>query len=252
MLAEQRLREALLRQDESAALDARTRHGRPRRDRPTQRLGPGGGPRAVIALSRGGRRPRRRAAPWLWPLPTLGVALAVVLGVVVPLLDLRVDPHLPGLLDTVVFNGDADAARAVLEAVAGSLITVTSLTFSLTVVTLQLASSQFSPRLLRTFTQDVFVQVTLGAVPRDLHLRADRAPHGPHTGEARPVRAAHRRHVAFVSAVASVVRAGALPGPPGPADPGRDVLATSTRTPATPLDRVLPTHSPGQPSLTIS
>lgn len=48
-----------------------------------------------------------------------------------------------------------------LSAVAGSLITVTSLTFSLTVVTLQLASSQFSPRLLRTFTRDRFVHITL-------------------------------------------------------------------------------------------
>ncbi|PZS20535.1 MAG: hypothetical protein DLM57_01085 [Pseudonocardiales bacterium] len=36
------------------------------------------------------------------------------------------------------------------------VITVTALTFSLTVVTLQLASSQFSPRLLRTFTRDRF------------------------------------------------------------------------------------------------
>lgn len=44
---------------------------------------------------------------------------------------------------------------------AGSLITVTSLTFSLTVVTLQLASSQFSPRLLRTFTRDRVVHLTL-------------------------------------------------------------------------------------------
>lgn len=48
-----------------------------------------------------------------------------------------------------------------LDAIAGSLITVTSLTFSLTVVTLQLASSQFSPRLLRTFSSDRFVHVTL-------------------------------------------------------------------------------------------
>lgn len=48
-----------------------------------------------------------------------------------------------------------------LEAISGSLITVTSLTFSLTVVTLQLASSQFSPRLLRTFTRDRFVHATL-------------------------------------------------------------------------------------------
>lgn len=41
------------------------------------------------------------------------------------------------------------------------MITVTSLTFSLTVVTLQLASSQYSPRLLRTFTRDRFVHSTL-------------------------------------------------------------------------------------------
>ncbi len=39
---------------------------------------------------------------------------------------------------------------------------MTALTFSLTVVTLQLASSQFSPRLLRTFSRDRFVHVTLG------------------------------------------------------------------------------------------
>ncbi|BDH07271.1 hypothetical protein HEK131_44980 [Streptomyces seoulensis] len=41
------------------------------------------------------------------------------------------------------------------------MISVTALTFSLTVVTLQLASSQFSPRLLRTFSQDRYVQTTL-------------------------------------------------------------------------------------------
>ena len=97
----------------------------------------------------------------LWPLPVLGVILAVAAGVLVPLLDVRLDTHLSGLLNTLIFNGDPGAARTVLSAVASSLITVTSLTFSLTVVTLQLASSQFSPRLLRTFTQDLFVQVTL-------------------------------------------------------------------------------------------
>ncbi len=97
----------------------------------------------------------------LWPLPILGVVLAVVAGILVPLLDVRLDQNLSGLLDTLIFNGDPGAARTVLSAVASSLITVTSLTFSLTVVTLQLASSQFSPRLLRTFTQDLFVQVTL-------------------------------------------------------------------------------------------
>ena len=97
----------------------------------------------------------------LWPIPVTGVVLAVVLGLLIPAFDVRADGHLPGFLDGLVFNGDPGASRTVLDAVASSLITVTSLTFSLTVVTLQLASSQFSPRLLRTFTQDVFVQVTL-------------------------------------------------------------------------------------------
>jgi uncharacterized membrane protein len=61
-----------------------------------------------------------------------------------------------------LFSGNADAARAVLSSVTTSMVTVTSLTFSLTVVTLQLASSQFSPRLLRTFSRDRFVHTTLG------------------------------------------------------------------------------------------
>lgn len=97
----------------------------------------------------------------LWPLPTLATVLALVLGLVLPRLDVRLDASLPGWLSSILFTGDASAARTVLDAVSGSLITVTSLTFSLTVVTLQLASSQFSPRLLRTFTRDLFVQATL-------------------------------------------------------------------------------------------
>ena len=97
----------------------------------------------------------------LWPVPTAGVLLAVVLGVLLPELDAAVDDDLPPTLSALLFGGGADAARTVLSAVAGSLITVTSLTFSLTVVTLQLASSQFSPRLLRTFSRDRFVHLTL-------------------------------------------------------------------------------------------
>lgn len=97
----------------------------------------------------------------LWPVPTLGVIVALALGILVPRFDALHDKSLPLWLDGLVFNGDAGAARTVLDAISSSLITVTSLTFSLTVVTLQLASSQFSPRLLRTFTKDLFVQITL-------------------------------------------------------------------------------------------
>ncbi len=97
----------------------------------------------------------------LWPLPTMGVLVAVVAGIVLPRIDAHIDSGLPRWLDDLLFGGDPDAARTVLDAVSSSLITVTSLTFSLTVVTLQLASSQFSPRLLRTFTRDLFMQATL-------------------------------------------------------------------------------------------
>lgn len=97
----------------------------------------------------------------LWPLPALGVVAAVALGVALPQLDEGAARHLPGALGRYLFSGGPEAARSVLSVLAGSLITVTALTFSLTVVTLQLAASQFSPRLLRTFTRDRFVQVTL-------------------------------------------------------------------------------------------
>ena len=97
----------------------------------------------------------------LWPLPVVAVVLAVVLGAALPALDAAVDGQLPRSVAGFLFSGGPEAARSVLQAISGSLITVTSLTFSLTVVTLQLASSQFSPRLLRTFTSDRFVHVTL-------------------------------------------------------------------------------------------
>lgn len=97
----------------------------------------------------------------LWPMPTIAVVAALLLGLGLPELDAGVNGHSSGRVSGWLFGGDADAARSLLGAIASSLITVTALTFSLTVVTLQLASSQFSPRLLRTFTSDQFVQATL-------------------------------------------------------------------------------------------
>jgi uncharacterized membrane protein len=97
----------------------------------------------------------------IWPLPVLGLLAAVILGVFVPELDARIDKMIGSGYTRYLFTGGPDAARSVLAAISGSLVTLTSLTFSLTVVTLQLASSQFSPRLLRTFSSDRFVHVTL-------------------------------------------------------------------------------------------
>lgn len=108
-----------------------------------------------------GARWRDSLRTQLWPLPVVAVVLAVVLGMTLPTLDAAVEGGLPGNISVLLFSGGPEAARSVLQAISGSLITVTSLTFSLTVVTLQLASSQFSPRLLRTFSSDRFVHATL-------------------------------------------------------------------------------------------
>jgi uncharacterized membrane protein len=97
----------------------------------------------------------------LWPVPLVAVAAAVLLGQFLPVVDRWLDNDLPAWLSGVLFSGGPEAARSLLETIASSMVTVTSLTFSLTVVTLQLASSQFSPRLLRTFTRDRFVHNTL-------------------------------------------------------------------------------------------
>jgi uncharacterized membrane protein len=66
------------------------------------------------------------------------------------------------VLRSWVFGGGVEGARGVLGAIAGGLITVTGVVFSVTIVALQLASSQFTPRVLRNFTADRGNQLVLG------------------------------------------------------------------------------------------
>jgi uncharacterized membrane protein len=61
-----------------------------------------------------------------------------------------------------VYRGGPEGAAGVLTAIAGSMITIAGLVFSLTLVTLSLASSQFGPRLLRNFIRDRLTQVVMG------------------------------------------------------------------------------------------
>jgi len=61
-----------------------------------------------------------------------------------------------------VWAGSADGARSVLSVVAGSVMTVVSIVFSLTITALAQTSSHFGPRVLRNFTSDRGVQFTLG------------------------------------------------------------------------------------------
>jgi uncharacterized membrane protein len=91
-------------------------------------------------------------------IPGLITAGFAALGIVLVEVDRGID--LSGV--SWVFQGDGPAARTVLSVIAGSLITVAGLTFSMTMVVLQLASSQFSPRVLRTFFGDRITQITIG------------------------------------------------------------------------------------------
>ncbi len=79
--------------------------------------------------------------------------------------------------------GSAEAARALLSTVAASLITVAGVVFSVVIVALTLASSQFGPRLLRTFLSDASDQTAFGTLVGSfayclLVLRNVRGEHG--------------------------------------------------------------------------
>ncbi|MGQ9572227.1 MAG: DUF2254 domain-containing protein [Dehalococcoidia bacterium] len=61
-----------------------------------------------------------------------------------------------------VYTGGPDGARILLSTIAGSMITVAGVVFSVTILTLSFASSQFGPRLLRNFMRDQGNQIVLG------------------------------------------------------------------------------------------
>ena len=100
---------------------------------------------------------RERLRAGFWVVPTVFVLGALSLSLVTLWLDDNVIDEIPG-----GFTGGPDNARDVLSTISSSMITFTALVFSITVVVLQLTSSQFSPRVLRTFLRDRSTQVSLG------------------------------------------------------------------------------------------
>ena len=64
--------------------------------------------------------------------------------------------------NSILYSGGADGARALLGAIAGSIISVSALASSIAITALALASGQFGSRLLRTFMDDRGFQVALG------------------------------------------------------------------------------------------
>ncbi|RKG81806.1 DUF2254 domain-containing protein [Corallococcus exercitus] len=94
-----------------------------------------------------------------WLLPALCVMVAIALSSGAEALDARL-PQTD--FAWYLFRGGPEGARSVLSAVASSMMTFSGLVFSVTILVLQQASNQYSPRILRTFLSDRQSQLTLG------------------------------------------------------------------------------------------
>jgi uncharacterized membrane protein len=102
-------------------------------------------------------RDRLRTSLWVVPVgfSVAGAGLALTL--------LHIDEQLdPDTSAWFLYGGQAEGARALLSTIASSMLTIAGLVFSITILVLQLASSQFSPRILSTFLQDRVTQSSLG------------------------------------------------------------------------------------------
>jgi uncharacterized membrane protein len=96
----------------------------------------------------------------LWMLPGVSLIAALVLGAV--LAQVHVAATAP--VHRLLFQGTADDARTLLIGITGTVITVIALVLGLTLVALQLSSSQYSPRVLRDFLRDWQNQVFLSVI----------------------------------------------------------------------------------------
>lgn len=96
----------------------------------------------------------------LWFTPSVIAALYVIVALLLLRADTALGLQTQGRDAWAV--GGADGARGVLFAIAGTTLSVLSVVFSLTVVVLQIASAQFTPRVMRTLTGDRGTQVVLG------------------------------------------------------------------------------------------
>jgi len=115
------------------------------------------------------RRCRPRVEGWrqealrtnLWVVPTALSVLTILLFVATVSVDRAASAgllQLPSWVD----SGSPDAARQILTAIAAAIITVVGVVFSITIVALTLASTQFGPRMLRNFIRSFGTQFTLG------------------------------------------------------------------------------------------
>ncbi len=99
--------------------------------------------------------------PSFWFMPSLIVAFSIAFAVVV----IKIDSTWNGrwfIQWPFLFGAKAEGARGMISTIAGSMMSVMGVTFSITLVALALASSQYTSRILRNFMNSRVTQAAIG------------------------------------------------------------------------------------------
>ena len=96
-----------------------------------------------------------------WFVPALMTVAAILLSFVTTAID-REFHYREDIQHLWIYSGGSDGARTVLSVIAASMISVAGVVFSITIVVLSLASSQFGPRLIKNFMNVRANQMVLG------------------------------------------------------------------------------------------
>lgn len=95
-------------------------------------------------------------------LPIPATMLVLAIGIAIGMVYLDEVLRRAGVHVVWLTTLKADAARSILATLAGSMATIASVVFSITIVALQLAASQFGPHVMRAFLADRGSQFALG------------------------------------------------------------------------------------------
>src|SRR3954465_743026 len=98
-----------------------------------------------------------RPAQRLWIIPSLGVVAGIVLSLLTVAIDRR---NNNGLLSHSIVGNGTDA-QSILTTIATSVVTLTSVVLTVTLVAVQLAMGQFSPRIVRALLNDRGDQIAI-------------------------------------------------------------------------------------------
>ena len=97
-----------------------------------------------------------------WFVPVLIIVLAVIFSIGLVSLDHFISISQEGWIRFFLVNS-TDSARSILSTISGAMIGVAGTVFSVTLVALTLASSQFGPRLIKNFMYVRLNQIVLGS-----------------------------------------------------------------------------------------